>query len=57
MYLHLQRLAANEIRPSADLRGDALFAGELLAHAAGEELGGLFGYVSVCYSDQIVPGQ
>jgi hypothetical protein len=28
MYLPLQRLAANEIRPPADLRGDALFCEE-----------------------------
>jgi hypothetical protein len=38
-YLYLQRLAANEVGPSVDLRGNAFFAGEPLAHAAGEELG------------------
>lgn len=40
--MHLQRLAANETGPPADLWRDAFFAGEFRAHAAGEELGCLF---------------
>jgi hypothetical protein len=47
MCLHLQRLAANEIRPPADLRWDAFFAGKFLTHAAGEKLGSLFFHGSV----------
>lgn len=37
----LQRLATNEVGPSADFAGDAFLAGKLLAHAAGKELGSL----------------
>jgi hypothetical protein len=38
---YLQRLAADEVGPSADFAWDTFLAGELLAHAAGEKLGGL----------------
>ena len=41
MYDYLQWLAANEIRPSADFSWNAFLSGQLLAHAAGEELSGL----------------
>lgn len=34
---YLQWLAADEIRPPPDLRGDTLLARQLFAHAAGEE--------------------
>ena len=41
MLLYLQRLATNEVRPSADLAWDAFLAGEFLTHATGEELSSL----------------
>lgn len=37
----LQRLAADEFRPSAHLPWDTLLPGQLLAHALGEELSSL----------------
>lgn len=37
----LQGLAADEVGPGADLRGDTLNAGQLLAHALSKELGSL----------------
>ena len=37
----LQCLAADEVGPGADLGGDSLTAGQLLAHALSEELGSL----------------
>lgn len=37
----LQCLAADEVGPGADLGGDSLAAGQLLAHALSEELGSL----------------
>lgn len=40
-FINLQQLAANEVGPAADLRGDTLLAGHLLVHALSEELGSL----------------
>jgi hypothetical protein len=37
----LQRLAADEVGPGADLGGDFLTTGQLLVHALSEELGSL----------------
>lgn len=39
---HLERLATNEVAPSTDFRWYSLGLGELLAHALGEEDGGLW---------------
>ena len=38
---HLQRLAADELGPPADLGGDTLGAGQLLGHALSEKHSGL----------------